>query len=396
MTDRRQFLAAVAGLAASPARAQKTVDLHLPGGPSARPMTTAFPQKAAMILQRTTPPLLETPMAVFDRGIITPNELHYVRWHWSFPTAVDPAAFRLKVGGAVATPLSLSLADLVALPRFEITAVNQCSGNSRGLVQPRVAGAQWGHGAMGNARWTGVRLRDVLDRAGVTPGAVAVRFAGLDTPLVDDAPDFAKSLGVDHARDGEVMLAYAMNGAPLPLLNGFPLRLVVPGWYSTYWVKMVDSIEVLTEADHGYWMAKAYQVPANPTANVAPGTTDFAKQPISRMPPRSFITSMADGARLAFRAALPVGGIAMGGDSGVRGVEISGDGGANWVAAKLGPDAGKYSFRRFDAVVAGVRGPMQLMARARNMAGDVQPMQPNWNPGGYARNVVETIHAALA
>jgi DMSO/TMAO reductase YedYZ molybdopterin-dependent catalytic subunit len=395
MIIRRHFLAAsVAGLAA-PGLA-KSVDLRFPGGPSTRPLTTGFPGKGAMILQRTTPPLLETPMAVFDGDILTPNRQHYVRWHWPFPTEIDTAAFRLKIGGRVETPLILSLADLMALPHFEITAVNQCSGNSRGLAVPRVAGAQWGHGAMANARWTGVRLKDVLESAGVKPGAVAVRFAGMDAPPVEDAPDFMKSLSVDHARDGEVMLAWAMNGAPLPILNGFPLRLVVPGWFSTYWVKMLDSIEVLDTPDDNYWMAKAYLVPDNPTADVAPGTASFPRVPIAAMPPRSFITSIADGGKAGWQPKLPVGGIAFGGDCGVKAVEVSGDGGKTWAAAQLGPDAGPYSFRRFDAVVPASKGKAVLMARCTNTKGLMQPMTANWNPGGYARNVVEAVTVTLA
>ena len=401
MIPRRRFLALAA--IAAPALA-RGVDLGLPGGPSARPLIDNFPGKGPMILQRTTPPLLETPMDVFDGDILTPNDRHYVRWHWPFPTEIDPAAFRLKVGGAVARPLSLSLAALKKLPQFEITAVNQCSGNSRGLTLPRVAGAQWAHGAMANARWTGVRLRDVLARAEVESGAVQVRFGGLDTPPVDGAPAFMKSLALDHANDGEVMIAWAMNGAPLPIVNGFPLRLVVPGWFSTYWVKMLDTIEVLATPDENYWMAKAYLVPDNATATVAPGTKDFAKVPISRMPPRSFITSVADGAVRAFAPALSVGGIAFGGDAGVRGVEVSVDGGVNWVAARLGADAGKYSFRRFDADVllsrvdATTKLPRRgavLMARASNTNGLVQPLTANWNPGGYARNVVEAVRVAF-
>ena len=396
MIARRQFLAAAAGLAAAPALAQRTVDLGLPGGPSLRSLTRAFPQKGEMILQRTTPPLLETPMSVFDGAMLTPNDRHYVRWHWGFPTEIDPAAFRLQIGGHVDRTVSLSIAQLKRLPHFEITAVNQCSGNSRGLFVPRVAGAQWQHGAMANARWTGVRLRDVLDLAGVRAGAVKVRFAGIDTPAVETAPDFAKSLALDHARDGEVMLAWGMNGEALPLLNGFPLRLVVPGWFSTYWVKMLDSIEVLDKPDDGYWMAKAYMVPATPHADVAPGTATFPKEPINRMPPRSFITSIADGAVRAWAPQLPVGGIAFGGDCGVKTVEISGDGGASWHAATLGKDAGRYSFRRFDGAVPVARAGAVLMARCTNTNGLVQPMQANWNPGGYARNVVEATRVRFA
>ena len=294
--------------AARPAWAGGTIELNLPGGPDDRELTTAFPQKGEMILQRTRPPLLETPFDVFDKGIFTPNEQFFVRWHWAvIPEEVDVAAFRLAVRGHVNTPLSLSMADLLALPRVEIAAVNQCSGNSRGLFQPRVPGGQWANGAMGNANWTGVRLRDVLDRAGVKAGAVAVRCNGLDEPVVDGAPDFTKSLAIDHARDGEVMLAYQMNGEQLPLLNGFPLRLVVPGWYSTYWVKMLNDLEVLDAPDDTYWMTQAYRIPDTPGANVRPGETGFKTVPISRMVPRSFFTNAADGsivqAGTALRAA---------------------------------------------------------------------------------------------
>ena len=231
--DRRhalRLLAAGGVAAGTPALAQSLVDLGLPGGVGERAMTGAFPEKGQMILQRTRAPLLETPMAVFDDGVFTPNDRFFVRWHYAdIPTLVDPARHRLRVSGAVGRLLSLSMADLMAMPRFEIAAVNQCSGNSRGHFAPRVPGAQWGHGAMGTALWGGVRLRDVLDRAGVAPGAVAVRVGGLDRPP-PGAPAFEKSLAIDHARDGEVMIAFLMNGARLPMLNGYPLRLVVPGW----------------------------------------------------------------------------------------------------------------------------------------------------------------------
>src|SRR5215469_16755156 len=169
--SRRNLLrqAGVAGLAtlAVPAWAQQMVTLPLPGGPGGRPITTGFPQKGAMILQRTRPPLLETPFEVFDQGVFTPNDQFYVRWHWAvIPNSVDVDKFRLNVHGSVNQPRSLSLTDIMALPQIEYAAVNQCSGNSRGLFRARVAGGQWDNGAMGNARWSGVRLKDVLDRAG--------------------------------------------------------------------------------------------------------------------------------------------------------------------------------------------------------------------------------------
>lgn len=397
LLPRRTLLLGAAAFAGT-ARAQKIVDLALPGGPSQRATSRAFPGKGEMIVQRVRPPLLETPMAVFDGDVMTPNDRFFVRWHWGdIPTTIDPAAFRLKVHGAVAKPLSLTLDELMKLPRIEYAAVNQCAGNSRGLFEPRVAGAQWRHGAMGNAVWTGVRLKDVLDRAGVQPSGKAVRFAGLDQPLVPEAPRYRKSIAVDHALDGEVMLAFLQNGEALPWLNGFPLRLIVPGWFSTYWVKMLSDIEVLDRADDDYWMVKAYRVPDRPYGSVAPGEQDFPTRPIASMPPRSWITSPSDGAGVASGRALAVGGIALGGDAGVAKVEVSADGGRSWREARLGPDRGKYSFRRFDAALPAVApGALAILSRCTNSAGATQPMTANWNHSGYLRNVVEAVKAVAA
>ncbi|MBA2919816.1 molybdopterin-dependent oxidoreductase [Sphingomonas sp. MAH-20] len=397
LLPRRSILLGAAALAGT-ARAQRIVDLHLPGGPSQRPTSSAWPQKGEMIVQRARPPLLETPFEVFGQGVFTPNDRFFVRWHWGdIPTSIDAAAFRLNVRGHVARPLSLSLDELMAMPRIEYAAVNQCSGNSRGYFEPRVLGAQWGHGAMSNAKWTGVRLKDVLDRAGVQPGAVAVRFAGLDQPLVPDGPDFMKSLDLDHARDGEVMIAFLQNGEPLPLLNGFPLRVIVPGWFSTYWMKMLSDIEVLTAPDDNFWMAKAYRIPDTPGANVAPGAKGFATKPISRMIPRSWITSHADGARVTAGRPLPVRGIAMGGDAGVKSVALSVDGGRSWADASLGRDEGKYSFRRFEAVLPPpAAGALSLLPRCTSTAGVTQSMEPIWNGGGYLRGQVEPTRIMVA
>ncbi len=397
---RRRLLAAGLGGGGAMIAAQAfgaDVDLRFPGGVSARPLTSDFPGKGSMILQRTRPALLETPMEVFQQGVFTPNDRFYVRWHLAdVPTAIDVETYRIRLFGHVSRPLSITLGHLLRMPRVELAAVNQCSGNSRGLFQPRVPGAQWGHGAMGNAKWMGVSLRHLLDLAGVKPGAVAVRVGGLDKPIVAGAADYEKALGVDHARDGEVMLAFAMNGEQLPLLNGFPVRLVVPGWYSTYWMKALDSIEVLGQPDENYWMAKAYKIPTTPHAHVPPGTKDFPSEPINRMNPRSFITSLSDGAVYGYDPVLPVDGIAFGGDCGVAKVEISGTGGREWLPATLGPDEGTYGFRRFSAKI-GVprRGRVRVMARCTNTKGEVQPMAANWNPGGYMRNCVEPVTVEL-
>jgi DMSO/TMAO reductase YedYZ molybdopterin-dependent catalytic subunit len=401
--NRRRFLQSagiLGGMAATfPVWADTYIDLDLPGGPNRRELTTAFPQKGQMILQRTRPPLLETPFEVFDRGAFTPNDQFFVRWHWSvIPEAVDVAAFKLTVRGHVNQELSLSLADLLAMPRVEVVAVCQCSGNSRGLFQPRVPGAQWQNGAMGNARWTGVRLRDVLDRAGIKAGAVAVRSSGLDDPVVQAAPKFMKPLDIDHARDGDVMLAFQMNGEQLPLLNGFPVRLIVPGWYGDYWVKMLSNIEVLDAPDQNYFEKTAYRVPDTPHASVKPGQTGFKTVPVSRLVPRSFFTNITDTTAVKSGAAMQVRGIAFGGDCGVSQVELSADGGQSWQKTALGRDEGTYSFRQWSTqqITAPQSGTLTLLVRCTNTKGEVQPDEPNWNGGGFMRNVIERVQLTVA
>ena len=397
-TDRRQFLRGAvafgaATLAPAAAAAAADVDLGLPGRPSSRPLTTTFPQKGEMILQRTRPPLLETPFEVFNEGVFTPNDRFFVRWHWAvIPESVDAARFRLAVRGNVETPLSLTLDEIMAMPRVEMAAVNQCSGNSRGFFTPRVPGGEWGNGAMGNAIWTGVRLKDVLDRAGVKAASVQVRFTGLDETVTEGAPRFLKSLDIEHARDGEVMIAYLMNGQPLPLLNGFPLRIIVPGWYSTYWTKMLSDIEVLDKPDDNYWMKSAYLIPDTPHASVRPGETGFKTVPINRMVPRSFFTNIVGSASVAPDVHAPLRGVAFGGDCGVAAVECSLDGGANWTAATLGSDQGAYGFRRWSfEATAPAAGALEVAVRCTNAKGVAQPLEANWNPGGFMRNVVERV-----
>jgi DMSO/TMAO reductase YedYZ molybdopterin-dependent catalytic subunit len=392
--SRRYFLesAAMLGLTlASTSTHAGVIKLPLPGGPGERPITTQFPQKGELILQRVRPPLLETPFDVFDKSIFTPNDQFFVRWHWAgIPTEVNVHTFRLAVRGHVDRESSLSLDDILALPQVELAAVNQCSGNSRGYFQPRVAGGQWSNGAMGNARWTGVRLKDVLDRAGVRAGAVQVRFKGLAEPVVPDAPYFMKSLDIDHARDGEVMLAYGMNGERLPLLNGFPLRLIVPGWYSTYWVKMLNDIEVLDQLDTNYWMKVAYTIPDTPNANIAPGETGVKMVPINRMNPRSFITNITSGDKVPASVEVLARGIGFGGDAGLSRIDFSADAGKTWIETELGKDEGKYSFRRWQArFTLPNRRDYVLMVRCTNTRGETQPDRPNWNPSGFMRNVIE-------
>ncbi len=371
----------------------------LPFENGSRPLTSAFPQKGQLILQRTRPPLIETPFEVFDQGVFTPNDRFYVRWHLAnIPTSVDPATFRLKIGGTVNRPISLTLNDLMRkFPRFEIAAVNQCSGNSRGFFNPRVPGAQWANGAMGNARWTGVRLKDLLQHAGVRPNAMQVRFSGLDTGVIPQTLPLKKSLAINHALDGEVMVAYAMNGEALPLLNGYPLRLVVPGWFATYWVKMLTNIEVIDRPDDNFWTSKAYLVPDNHFANVRPGETGFKIVPITKMLPRSFFTNLQVGAKVPVGRPTTLRGIAFGGINALAKVQFSDDGGRSWRDASLGHDHGRYSFRQWQTTVNFLQpGKRKLMVCAIDSTGQRQPEIPNWNGSGFMRNVIESIDVQVA
>lgn len=397
-TTRRHFLRSAgtlgAALASAPLSALAATEIDLPFENGQRELV-AFPQKRPLILLTSRPPQLETPFSVFNESVITPNDAFFVRYHWSgIPTSIDPTTFRLKVGGKVTTPLELSLTGLKQLADpVSVIAVNQCSGNSRGFFEPRVNGGQLANGAMGNALWTGVPLKKVLEKAGVQAGAIQVSFNGLDTPVFPTSPDFVKALGIDHAMDGEVMLAWAMNGEDLPMLNGYPLRLVVPGYYGTYWVKHVSDITVLDKPFTGFWMDPAYRVPDNPCACVPAGTVPAKTVPISRLNVRSFITSVVDGATVKTGKEIMVRGIAFDQGYGITEVDFSSDGGQQWQAAKLGKDMGRYSFREWSIPFTPTKkGQYELKVRAVNRIGQTQPMTALWNPAGYMRNVVETTH----
>lgn len=226
------------------------------------------PQKSPLILLTDRPVQLETPREYF-RNAFTPNEAFYVRWHLpEIPNSVDLSRWRLKIEGNVNRPQALSLSDLAAkFKAVSVAAVNQCSGNSRSRLQPRVPGGQWGNGAMGNAMWTGVRLRELLYAAGVKSGSAQVQFQGLETgagPKGHGSSRFMKSLDLANEVLDEAVVAYLMNGELLPMLNGFPVRLVVPGYFATYWMKCLTWIRVLETPDENYWMKTAYRIPDTP------------------------------------------------------------------------------------------------------------------------------------
>lgn len=405
-TDRRRFLrlgaalgagAALGGITARASAAGAPATANLPFANGLRQMAT-FPQKRPLILLTSRPPQLETPFKVFNEGIFTPNDAFFVRYHWSgIPTNIDPHTFRVSVKGQVNTPLDLSLEELKKMGAVTVAAAHQCSGNSRGFSNPRVNGGESGNGAMGNAKWTGVPLRKVLEKAGLKAGAVQVSFNGLDHPPLPSGPDFIKALDIGHAMDGEVMLAWAMNGADLPMLNGYPLRLVVPGYYGTYWVKHLSEITVLDKPLENFWMAKAYRVPDDACACVEPGGKMTRSRPIGRFAIRSFITSMLDGDTLPAGKTTVLRGIAFDGGYGITAVDVSADGGRTWQRAKLGEDHGKYSFREWTLPFKPAkRGPVELKVRAFNRIGQTQPMEALWNPSGYMRNVVETTRVTAA
>lgn len=401
---RRKFLqagAALGGLAlfgrSGPgAAAQKTIELPMVNG--TRELAT-YPQKRELILMTSRPVQLETPFHIFNEGVFTPNDAFFVRWHLAeMPTSIDGDAFQIKVRGLVKQPLTLTVADLQnSFEAVEIAAVCQCSGNSRGFFNPRVAGGEWANGAMGNALWKGARLRDILNRAGIAADAVQVRFNGAEGPVMKATPDFVKALDMDVALGEDVIVAYSMNGAPLPLLNGFPVRLVVPGWFATYWVKMLEDIEVIAKPDQNFWMNPAYRIPDNPCACMQPGQQGVKTVPINRMNVRSFITSLADGARIKGGHAYEVKGIAFDGGYGIARVLFSTDGGKNWSQARLGQDHGKYSFREWHAPFAPKPGQhYDLMCLAVSNNGESQQFESRWNPAGYMRNVVETVRMSAA
>lgn len=390
--NRRQFLrlmgaSGLVAWAASCNRARSVV-----GSASSPELLARFPEKTEMILLTDRPPQLETPIHYF-RQDLTPNEAFFVRWHLEgIPTTVDLRTFRLNVSGHVRQPLQLSVEDLRSgFDPISIVAVNQCSGNSRSFFEPRVPGGQWKHGAVGNAKWTGVPLKSLLDRAQVKAGAVDVSFNGLDVPPLLSVADFVKALSIDHARDGEVMVAYEMNDEPLPMVNGFPLRLVVPGWYGTYWVKALSDMTVLPQAFSNFWTDKAYRIPNTPNGTESP--KDLAKDtiPINRFNVRSIFVRPDPGEMLHSGSLTDIEGVAFDSGNGIRRVEVSTDGGASWADARLDPEIGKYSWRRWRASwTPRNRGQYRLMARATNSVGDTQSNE-QWNRSGFMWNVIQKV-----
>ena len=372
-------------------------------GPGANPHWNSVgpyltePQKVPLILLTDRPVQLETPRHYF-RTAFTPNEAFYVRWHLEgIPNRVDLKQWKLQVEGNVKKSLALSFTELTEkFKPVSVAAVNQCSGNSRSRLQPRVPGAQWGNGAMGNALWTGVRLREILDLAGVKSGSLQLQFQGLETgqgPAGSASNLFLKSLDLTNPVVDECIIAYLMNGEPLPMLNGFPVRLVVPGYFATYWTKCLTWIRVLDAADENYWMKTAYRAPDTPRGNTSPEDVKAGKVktiPLERFPVRSFLISPDGSSKIPTGLSVTLRGIAFSGYGRVNRVEISDDGGKTWTGSTLGEDHGAYSFRTWEAPwKAKTPGRYSLAVRATDEKGNTQPDEPVWNPGGYLWNRIE-------
>lgn len=405
--DRRTFLQrAMVGLSAlgifslhprfaSAATRLLILPAELPQGARASATLEALPGKKALIKQSYRPPNYETPRAYF-KDIFTPNDVFFVRYHLAAIPKIDVHQWRLRVGGDAATqPLELSLDDLQRdFAQVELAAMCLCSGNRRGLFQPHVPGVQWGYGAMGNALWKGIRLRDVLDKAGIGKNAVEVTLDGADTGALANTPDFIKSLPMAKAMDENTLIAFEMNGKPLPQWNGFPARLVVPGWTGTYWVKHLTTVNIVSSHFDGFWMKTAYRIPKDrfPLVDRFISQESEANTPITESVVNSLITDPEDGQTVRVARLLPIGGIAWDGGHGITQVEVSLDRGRSWREAQLGKDYGRYSWRRWRFEVRpSRRGELHVLVRAINRLGMTQPLEVISNPAGYHHNAVQTL-----
>lgn len=405
MVSRRTFLAA-AGTGLALARrpdpllaAELELADGVPSGVAEAARLAALPGKVPLIKLTYRPPNYETPFAYFATPI-TPNNAFFVRYHLADIPEIDPATWRLQVGGEAADrTLELSLDEIrQGFEPAEVVAVCQCSGNRRGLSRPHVQGVQWGYGAMGNARWKGARLKDVLAKAGVRKDAVEVVIDGGDGPTLEGTPDFAKSLPIWKALEEDALVAYEMNGEPLPHWNGFPARVVVPGWTATYWVKHVTGLRVTSEPFAGFWMKSAYRVPNA----LFPIVQRFASQegatntPITEMVVNSIINGPRPGASLAAGQPTEIRGLAWDGGYGIARVDVSLDDGRVWQPAALGQDLGRYSFRPWNLTAGLTAGSHAILARAVNRVGQTQVEAALFNPPGYQHNVIPRVEVTAS
>jgi sulfite dehydrogenase len=371
---------------------------ELPDGTLAEQMLAKLPGKVPLVKKTFRPPNFETPPEYF-RTVITPNNAFFVRWHLAGIPEVNVRDWKLTVGGESAErTTSYTLAQLRKdFPQVELTAVCQCSGNRRGLFEPHVAGVEWGVGAMGNAVWRGVRLKDLLAKAGLKASTIEIVFDGADHPAIDKTPDFVKSIPVDVALDENTLIAFDMNGVALPHWNGFPARLIVPGWTGTYWMKQLVSIRAVATPESNFWMKTAYRLPRGKYPGYSfKSQLAEANEPITNIVTNSMITSIGFGQQVPRGKPVDVRGMAWDGGSGIDRVEISADAGDTWQRAKLGRDHGRFSFREFSLSIP-TKGPgsMVVMARATSRSGQTQTERLVHNPAGYHHNVIQRLYVEI-
>jgi sulfane dehydrogenase subunit SoxC len=319
---------------------------------------------------------------------VTPVGLHYLLTHYDIPE-VEPETWRLEVGGSVERPLSLSLDDLRARPSVETAVTLECAGNGRALLDPHVVSQPWLLEAVGTARWEGAPLASILEEARVRDGAAEVLFTGLDRGVEGgEEQAYARSLSLEEALRGEVLLAYDVNGDPLPPQHGFPLRLLVPGWYGMTSVKWLARITVLDAAFDGYQMRQAYRLRHE---------DGDEGEPISRMQVRSLmlppgIPEFLSRSRVVTAGECVLRGRAWSGEAEVTQVEVSTDGGTTWGDAELEETSlGPWAWRGWSFTWRARAGEYELCCRARDAAGNVQPLEPVWNVGGYVNNAVQRV-----
>jgi DMSO/TMAO reductase YedYZ molybdopterin-dependent catalytic subunit len=295
----------------------------------------------------------------------------------------------LKIGGEVNSPLSLSLDEIKKLPAVTVPVTLECAGNGRAFFEPALAGIQWEKGAVGTARFAGARLGDVLNKAGVKPTGQYVAMNGADKPM-GKMPDFVRNVPIKKALDPDTILAYEMNGEALPILHGFPLRAVVPGWEGAYSVKWLTDIQVIEKEYDGFFVKTAYRFPNRP---VAPGEAVAPQDmvPLTGLIVKSFINSPLDGATVA-PGKVRMSGFAWAGEYNIAKVDVSMDNGSSWLSAKLGKERERYAWQSFEYEFDITKpGSYLLMSRAADDKGNVQPVAPQWNPPGYLWNVIDKV-----
>jgi sulfoxide reductase catalytic subunit YedY len=354
-----------------------------------------FPEKRPMITHSDRPPLLEAPRNIFTQTI-TPNDEFFVRWHMpEIPTYIDTDKFTISVNGLVEKDYIISLKDLKNdFEQVEVTAVLQCGGNSRSAFLPITGGIQWGSGAMGCAKWKGVRLSDLLHRAGLKEGAQWIGFNGMETAAYYKSPGFVRELNL-HELDDHVIVAYEMNGEDLPYLNGYPVRLIIPGYYSDSWVKMLKNITVTSEYQHHFFMDEAYRVPDNATESEMPDNLVKKTKPITKMNIKSVIGFPQNNSKIALNSQLVVRGVAFDSGIGIKDVLISLDGCKTWEASILDNDRrGRYAYRGFRfSFKPKTFGKLEIMAKAVDKSNHEQPLDKDilWNSGGYKYNGIDVV-----